>query len=93
MIFLLVLFLLESSIGLAQSGGNFDITRLTTDAGGDVSSGGGFGLTGTIGQPLASPPATGSSFTLSGGFWPANGKTPVIREETIFADGFETVAP
>lgn len=51
-------------------GGSFAITRYTIDGGGGVSSGGGFTVRGTIGQPDASiVPATGGGFALSGGFW------------------------
>lgn len=41
----------------------------TVDGGGGVSTGGGFTLRGTIGQPDAGPPMTGGAFALTGGFW------------------------
>jgi len=43
----------------------------TIDGGGTASTGGGFSLTGTIGQPDASAtPMTGGELQLEGGFWP-----------------------
>lgn len=66
-----------SSIAIASaalmagpSGGAFEITSYTIDAGGTSSTtGGSFELAGTIGQPDAGAPMTGGSFTLTGGFW------------------------
>ncbi len=52
------------------SGGDFEITWYTMDAGGTTSTtGGDFELAGTIGQPDASQEMTGGSFSLTGGFW------------------------
>ncbi len=66
------------------SGGDYVVVRSTVDAGGGVSSGGSFVLTGTIGQPDAgSQPSTGSQYALAGGFW----AKAVL--EFIFKDGFE----
>ena len=71
---------------LAQSsGGNFEITKSTIDNGGGLSSGGGFSLSGTIGQPDANHKiSTGGKFSLSGGFW-AN--ATVV--DVIFKNSFE----
>src|SRR5262245_58605651 len=52
----------------AQSGGQFDLSWSTIDAGGGTSSGGQFALSGTIGQPDAGV-HSGGNFTLAGGFW------------------------
>ena len=53
------------------SGGQFEITWYTIDAGGTSNaSGGGFELAGTIGQPDAGPVLSGGQFSLAGGFWP-----------------------
>jgi len=53
------------------SGGSFEITWYTIDAGGTSSAvGGSFELAGTIGQPDASEELTGGQFSLRGGFWP-----------------------
>jgi hypothetical protein len=52
---------------LAQMGPNLDLTWNTIDGGGGVSTGGGFDLIGTIGQPDAGS-SSGAGFSLSGGF-------------------------
>jgi len=52
----------------AQSGDGYDLTWSTIDGGGGVSSGGGYLLGGTIGQPDAGA-MTGGGYTLVGGFW------------------------
>ena len=53
----------------AQTGGNYDLTWWTIDGGGDVISGNGYTLNGTIGQPEPGSAPTGSNYTLTGGFW------------------------
>lgn len=64
----IVLALLTVSIATAQTGGGYDLTWNTVDAGGGSSRGGGYSLDGTIGQPDANT-ATGGGYILSGGFW------------------------
>jgi hypothetical protein len=59
----------------AQMGPNLDLTWSTIDAGGGTSSGAGFTLTGTIGQPDAGT-MSGVGFELSGGFWAGAGGPP-----------------
>lgn len=57
----------------AQSGAGFDLTWSTVDGGGLMSSnGGGFAVSGTIGQADAqvAPIMNGGGFELTGGFWP-----------------------
>ncbi|MHC4862891.1 MAG: hypothetical protein ACYTEX_02325 [Planctomycetota bacterium] len=49
--------------------GNYEISWSTIDAGGGISSGDDFVLTGTIGQADAAY-STGEIFELYGGFWP-----------------------
>ena len=57
--------------GLAQVGGGYDLTWSTIDGGGTTfSTGGGYALGGTIGQPDAGL-LSGGSYTLAGGFWGA----------------------
>jgi hypothetical protein len=54
---------------------SFDLSWHTMDGGGGISSGGGFTLHGTIGQPDAGPaggPMAGAGFELTGGFWAAS---------------------
>ncbi len=67
-----------TSAGYGQSGGGFDLSWNTFDGGGGMSStGGGFELGGTIGQPDANTVVmTGGDFELSGGFWPVTLPTP-----------------
>jgi len=56
---------------LAQSGGGFDLSWSTVDAGGQTfSTSGSFRLAGSVGQPDASAPMTGGQFSLTGGFLP-----------------------
>ena len=62
--------LLVSSLVLAQSGGGYDLTWSTVDGGGYIfSTGEGYSLGGTIGQPDAGL-LSGQVYTLAGGFWP-----------------------
>ena len=68
----------------AQAGGGYDLTWNTVDNGGATfSSGGGYSLGGSAGQPDAAA-WSGGGYTLSGGFWHAGaagttpgGETPV----------------
>lgn len=57
---------LLASVAVAQGG--LDLSWYTVDGGGARSSGGGFALEGSIGQPDAGA-LSGGSFTLQGGFW------------------------
>jgi len=68
--------LLLAAPAIAQSGGDYDLTWNTIDAGGagpaNAGTGGTFALAGTIGQPDARnhPQAmSGGSYKLTGGFW------------------------
>ena len=66
---LLALGLLAPALVLAQSGGGYDLTWNTVDGGGyTFSTGGGYSLGGTAGQPDAGV-LSGGGYTLSGGFW------------------------
>lgn len=63
-----VLIAAVTSIGVAQSGGSFDLGWSSTDSGG-ISEGGIYRMASTIGQP--DPTATiltGNAYTLTGGF-------------------------
>jgi hypothetical protein len=64
----IALALLTVSIAAAQTGGGYDLSWSTVDAGGGSSSGGGYTLDGTGGQPDANT-VTGGGYVLSGGFW------------------------
>ncbi len=81
------LVLTAASVLAQSSGGEFQVTKSTIDAGGGASSGGEFELTGTIGQPEAdSRAAAGGEFVVAGGFW-ANAEGGI--DDDIFSDGFE----
>jgi hypothetical protein len=80
--------LLAASLPAGQpAGGDFVLLRSTVDGGGGSSSGEGFILTGTVGQPDAgTQTASGGEYALAGGFWAQIGNLVV---ELIFGDGFE----
>ncbi len=60
----------------AISGGTFGINWWTVDGGGGMSStGGGYSLSGTIGQPDAGQ-MSGGGYVLAGGFWSGAGGEP-----------------
>ncbi len=61
--------LLNGRVALAQTGPILDLSWNTIDGGGGVSIGGGFKLSGTIGQPDAGV-MTGGGYEIAGGFWP-----------------------
>ena len=55
---------------VAHADGDYEITWHTVDGGGATfSTGDGFTLDSTVGQPDASTPHTGDGYTLVGGFW------------------------
>ena len=56
---------------------SYDLSWNTIDGGGGTSSGATYEVTGTIGQPDATPVAmTGGSYSVAGGFW-AGGVVPI----------------
>jgi hypothetical protein len=73
---------LTFAAGLCALAQDYDIDWHTIDCGGEMSStGGGFELAGTIGQPDASSfdvPMTGGGFELVGGFWPVASSATTI---------------
>ncbi|MDX2199572.1 MAG: hypothetical protein SF069_11450 [Phycisphaerae bacterium] len=75
--------------GLAATQAQFAVPWFTIDGGGGTSSGAGFTVSGTIGQPDAGV-LTGGGFTLSGGFWPG-----ILPDGELLGDmncdGFVTV--
>ncbi len=62
------LLLLATAPALAQSGGAYDLTWHTVDAGGATIAGGRYLLGGTLGQPDAGL-MTGEVYALGGGYW------------------------
>jgi hypothetical protein len=66
---LAVLLLLVSGVSAATLDGDYDLSWWTVDGGGTTgSSGGGYTLGGTAGQPDAGV-LSGGGYTLAGGFW------------------------
>jgi hypothetical protein len=66
------------------------VSRFTIDGGGGRSSGGTFSLGGTIGQPDAGL-LSGSSFTLSGGFWFGGGGVVTAVESDTPGHGVDVL--
>jgi hypothetical protein len=62
---LLILTLATGAVGQSTT---YQVNWYSVDAGGGVSTGGPFSLTGAIGQPDASNPMVGGQFTLTGGY-------------------------
>ncbi len=86
----LIVFTFTLGLGYAQTGGGFDLSWSTVDGGGATSSTGGtFGLGGTIGQPDAGR-QTGGAFTLDGGFWGAT--TPICTTNANYQTASTTGA-
>jgi hypothetical protein len=81
----LLLFFAGCAAAAAQSGGPWSIKSATLDGGGASSTGGGWKMTGTIGQPdAATPPATGGTWAVAGGFWPGMAAGPAGPRLTIY---------
>lgn len=76
--------LLSAGYALAQTGGGYDLTWWTVDAGGGTSSGGGYTLSGAIGQPDAAPALSGGGYALVGGFWAGEGGATPAGPPTIY---------
>lgn len=75
----------------APAGSALEISRYTIDGGGKRSTGAGYVLTGSIGQPEADPSAaSGGDFIVNGGFVV---RSTVSGEGTLFANGFESGVP
>ena len=81
--------MMAPAAALGQMGPNLDLTWSTIDGGGGTSSGGGFTVSGSIGQPDAGA-MSGGGLTLAGGFWGAGGPPPCYPD--CNADGLLTVA-
>lgn len=57
-------------VGVAYAAANgFNLNWWTVDGGGGTSWGGDFTISGTIGQPDASPLMSSEDYTVVGGFW------------------------
>lgn len=64
---LLVLFSTGAALAVVEAG--YGLGWWTSDGGGGTSTGTGYSLSGTIGQPDAGPLLIGPGYQLSGGFW------------------------
>ena len=69
LLMLLVAGILGTRVVVAQTGGGYDLTWYTIDGGGGSSTGSGYQLSGTLGQPDAGATLSGGVYSLSGGFW------------------------
>jgi FlgD Ig-like domain len=77
------------SCAAGEASAQLSISRFTIDGGGGTrSTGGTFALGGTIGQPDAGR-LSGSSFTLSGGFWSGGGGTVTAVDSDAPGDGID----
>jgi len=66
----------------------YSIDKFTIDGGGGTSTGGVYSVSGTIGQPDASGPLSGGTYTLVGGFWALPGAVqtpgaPLLSVESL----------
>lgn len=84
---------------LAQSGGQFAITKSVIAGGGVESSGGQFSLGSTVGQTVAGGPARGGTFGLTSGFWNFTPSSPTAaavgisgRIQTFDGQGIRNVS-
>jgi hypothetical protein len=69
-------FIILHSAFCLRAWGQYSIDWLSVDGGGGTSSGGGYSLAGTIGQPDAGVTMTGCGYSIDGGFW---GMTAAIQ--------------
>jgi hypothetical protein len=69
LVFTLVLVLIIFVSGIALAAGSYDLSWWTVDGGGGTSSGNGYTLNGTLGQPDAGTVTSGGGYALAGGFW------------------------
>lgn len=66
----------------AFAAGGYDLSWWTVDGGGGISSGSGYTLTGTLGQPDAGALASGGGYALAGGFW--HGGVVVLPKTMVY---------
>ena len=88
-----LLLALHAAPVLAQS---YEVQWWTVDGGGGASASGAYALTGTVGQPDAGGPFTGSTFVLRSGFWSIHGPGAAGPQADLVAtktDGAATAVP
>jgi hypothetical protein len=66
---LLCFIILHSSLCLRASGQSYSVDWSKVSGGGDMSTGGVYSVSGTVGQPDASGLMTGGNYSVPGGFW------------------------
>ena len=80
---LLIALCIATAVLAQSSGGDFEITQTTIDAGGGTATGGEFDLVGAIAQPEANAQqSSGGEFLVAGGFWAG-------ANDSLFSNGFE----
>jgi len=62
-------FTLLTLISVSTAAAQYSITWSTIDGGGGTSVGGGYSISGTIGQPDAGVSMTNGAYAVTGGFW------------------------
>jgi hypothetical protein len=76
---------ISGSVAMAQAGGGYDLHWNARTAGGGRSSGAGYTVTASIGQPATSACINGiSGKTLRSGFWGG-----ITEGDVIFRNGFD----
>src|SRR5262245_34582929 len=79
----LAAFVLFAALATVVSAQTFEISTFIVAGGGSTSTGGGFEVSGTIGQPAATSmtqPPSGSNFTMVGGYWPIANQCTLIGD-------------
>ncbi|MGC3960619.1 MAG: hypothetical protein QM813_22610 [Verrucomicrobiota bacterium] len=78
-----ILLMLGLVLPLAPFAQQYSIDWHTVDGGGGTSTGGGYAVSGTIGQPDAGGPITNGQFSVSGGFWVLPTAVPVAGAPSL----------
>ncbi len=87
-----VIFLLSAVVS-AQSGGTFLIEKSVIAGGGGTSTGGIFGLDGTIGQNVAGTSSSGGVFRVDSGFWASAAAPSTISGTITYGNAIGSPAP
>jgi hypothetical protein len=68
---------------LSSASAQYSIDWHTIDGGGGTSTGGGYSVSGTIGQPDAGGPMTNGQYSVTGGFWALPNAVQVVGAPTL----------
>ena len=84
-IIILTVLSLASSIVFSQSGGGYELTWTSIDAGGGAMTGGAYSLVSSIGQPEVGTTQNGGGYSLNGGVVDAgsSGMTPAGEQRVL----------